>query len=208
MRFITRYGSALLVGAACTLGACAKKDATTDSAAVATATPTPDSGAAATTPASGAGAGMSAANIMSMIGLSNAGEIGAGKLASDKATDADVKAFAKMMVTDHQAMQKGGDSLATAKGIAPAPPPQAAQKQQMSDQMMQTLNSSAKGAAFDKAYIDGQIQGHQQVLSELQGFSSTAPDPDLKAMIDGAIPKVQAHLDRAQQIQAKLGGKS
>ncbi|MBV9879435.1 MAG: DUF4142 domain-containing protein [Gemmatirosa sp.] len=210
MRFSTRFGTALLVGATCTLGACKKGDTAADS--VATAMTTTDSAAGTTAAANDsalgaapAGASMSAANIMSMIGLSNAAEIAAGKTAQDKATDADVKAFAKQMVADHQAMQKSGDSLATAKGVAPQPPPQADQKRQSGDQMLQTLGSTPKGADFDKAYVDGQVQAHQQVLNELQGYSSTAPDPDLKAMIDRAIPQVQQHLDKAQQLQQKLG---
>jgi putative membrane protein len=211
MQGFKRYGSVLALGAVCALGACGKADNAADSAAAPATATTPDSGAAMTaTPADSAGApatgAMSSANVASLIGLTNAGEIGAAKVAQDKATNADVKAFAKQMIAEHQAMQKSLDSLTAAINVTPQPPAAADQKKQASDQMLATLESTAKGAAFDKAYIDGQVQAHQQALNDLQGFSANAPDPQLKSLIDAAIPKVQAHLDKAQQLQSKLGG--
>jgi len=216
MQAFKRYGSVVALGAACALGACGKSDKAADTATAAPATAmTPDSSAGTTatpadsaalagTPATGTGA-MSAANIASSIGLSNGLEIQAGKVAQEKATNADVKSFAKQMITDHQAMQKSLDSLTTAMNVTPQPQGTDTKKQS-GDQMIATLNSTAKGAAFDKAYISGQVQAHQQTLNELQGFSANAPDPQLKTLIDAAIPKVQAHLDKAQQLQSKLGG--
>lgn len=212
MQGISRFGSALLVGAAVALGACSKGDAGADSVATQPGTATADSAAGMTAAhdsaamgMNGASGNMSAANIASMIGLSNGSEIAQGKLAQDKATNGDVKAFAKMMVSDHEAMQKSLDSLATAKNVTPQPPAQADQFRQMDTQTMATLNSAAKGSAFDKAYMDAQVAAHQKTLNDLQSFSGSAPDPDLKALIDQAIPKVQAHLDRAQQLQSKVG---
>lgn len=199
MRDMKRYGSVALMGVALAVGACSKSDHATDSTAAVAAATMPDSMAGANVSGS-----MSAANVASLVGLTNASEIGAAKIAQDKATNADVKAFAKQMIAEHQAMQHGLDSLTQAKNLTPTPPPAAAQKQQMADQMTATLNSTPKGAAFDKAYMDGQVQAHQQALNDLHGFSANAPDADLKTLIDGAIPKVQQHLDKAQQLQSKL----
>ena len=76
---------------------------------------------------------------------------------------------------------------------------------QADSQTLATLGSAAKGAAFDKAYMDAQVAAHQKALNDLQSFSGSAPDPDLKALIDKAIPKVKEHLDKAQQLQSKVG---
>ena len=201
----SRFTPALIAGAL-TLAACGGGNGGADSAA-AVATTDSAAGTTAAPPASAAPsatAALAPANIAALVGLTNASEIGAGQLAQDKGTNADVKAYAKMMVTEHQAMQKQLDSLAQAKTITPEPPPQAEQLRQQDSQTMATLNSTAKGAAFDKAYIDAQVQAHQKALNDLQSFAGTS-DADLKALIDQAIPKVQAHLDRAQQIQSKLG---
>jgi putative membrane protein len=212
MQKLTRYYSTVALGAALALaGACSKNQdtastdsASADSAAAATntaATPA-DSTAMAAPGAPGAPGAMTAPNALAMIGLSNAAEIGTSQVAQEKATRADVRDFAKMMVTDHQAMQKEADELATKANLTPTPPPQADQKRAAGDQMVQQLNSTAKGAEFDKAYVDGQVQAHQQTLTELQSMQSTVDNADVRALIEKAIPKVQDHLARAQKLQS------
>jgi putative membrane protein len=152
-----------------------------------------------------AGGAMSEANIMSMIGLSNAGEIQTSTIAQDKATNAQVKTFARDMIREHTAMQKQADSLAGAGNMQPQSPPQGDQKQQMVNQASQQLQSTAKGAEFDRAYMTAQVQMHQQTLTELQSYQGMVQNPGLRAMIEKAIPAVQQHLQRAQTIQGQLG---
>lgn len=204
----SRFHFALAFGAAMALSACGGSEGTNDTAAIgdsaATAmTPTADSaaGAMGATPPAGA---MSAPNIMAMIGLSNAGEIATSQIAVDKATNAQVRQFARDMVTEHQAMQGEADQLAARLNVQVEQPPAAEQKKQMSEQMVQQLNTTAKGAAFDKAYIDGQVQAHQQTLTELQSFQTSTDNAELRGLIEKAIPKVQAHLQQAQQLQSSL----
>ena len=64
----------------------------------------------------------------------------------------------------------------------------------------------AKGAAFDKAYIDHEVTYHQAVIQTAQTAAGAAQNADLKALIQKAAPNLQAHLEHAQKIQAKLGG--
>jgi putative membrane protein len=210
MQRLTRYGSTVALGAALALaGACNKNQdtASTDSARVdsaAAATNTagaPSADSAATTAPGGA---MTAPNALAMIGLSNGAEVQASQIAEEKATNKDVHAFAHMMVADHQAMQKEADELATKANLTPQPPAQADQKRAAADQMVQQLNSTAKGAEFDRAYVDGQVSAHQQTLAELQQLQTSVDNADVKALIEKAIPKVQAHLDQAQKLQAGL----
>jgi putative membrane protein len=212
MQRIIRYGSTLALGTALVLaGACKKADhATTDSAGG-----TVDSAAAATAPVaptdsapvgapSGAPTMVPAPNALSLIGLTNGGEIAASKIAREKATGADVRAFAKQMVADHEAMQQEADDVASKDNITPQPPAQADQKRAASDQLIQQLNSTAKGTGFDRAYVDAQVQAHQQALADLQQLQTSVDNADVKALIEKAIPKVQDHLARAQQLQSTL----
>jgi putative membrane protein len=149
---------------------------------------------------------MSEPNVMSLVGMSNATEIQTSDIAQTKATNAQVKAFARDMIREHQAMQKQADQLATRLNVTPQPPAQAQQKQQMLDQMVQQLNSTAKGAEFDRAYMDGQVQAHQQTLTELQGLQNSVQNAELRTLIQQAIPKVEQHLQRAQTLQSNVGG--
>ena len=184
------------LGACLALAACGKKDADVDTTAA--ATPRTDTGAVATTPAN---APMTDANIVAAIGMANAEEIGDGSLADSLATNANVKAFARDMVKDHRAMQGDADKLA---GLTPTPPPNADAERQRAAGEMAALRGAAKGAAFDKAYIDQQVANHQAVLDKLRQFETQAQDSSLKALIRSAVPKVEQHLQRAKDVQGKL----
>jgi putative membrane protein len=70
--------------------------------------------------------------------------------------------------------------------------------------MHDSLTAMAKGAAWDKAYIDNEVAVHQAVLSLLQSAQGAAQDTSLKALITKATPAVQGHLTKAQDIQGKL----
>jgi putative membrane protein len=161
--------------------------------------------AAVSTPAGDPG--LTDPNILAMIGAANAAEIAAGEAASQKATNADVKAFAQMMVTDHRAMQGQADSLATALSLTPAPPqPAGDSAQQATRAASDSLAAAARGAAFDQMYMDQQVAAHRKTLDDLNRFASLTQNAQLQHLIHGAIPKVQQHFDRATQIRSSLGG--
>lgn len=215
MRFTTRYGTALLLGA--TLAACGgnKDNATTDQAGgePAAATTTGDSAGALGAPGAAPGAagdmtaltGMSAGDQLAVINASNATEIVTSRAAQPKLTNADARSFANDMIREHTAMQGQADQLAKAANITPGSPELAEQKTTMGNQMAEQLNTAAQGAALDRQYIDGQVTAHQQTLEQLQALQN-ASDSTVKAVATQALPKVQAHLERARRIQQGLGG--
>jgi putative membrane protein len=113
-----------------------------------------------------------------------------------------VKAYARQMVTAHTALDKKGVKItgdSTASTAAMRDSVVNANKA-MADQLQ-----SASGTAFDRAYIDGQVTGHQNTLNFLQQAQNQAQNADLKQMIATAIPDVQKHLDRARELQSKVG---
>jgi len=160
-------------------------------------------GAMANGAGSASNAALTDADIISVIHAVNQGEVDAGKLASTKASNGDVKSFAREMVKDHQALDSKGSKLASgASGTA---------QNKLSDSVTSAnqavssqLQSAGSGAAFDKAYIDAQVTGHQNALAFLQQAENSAQNADLKKMITGAIPDVQKHLDRAKALQSKV----
>lgn len=190
----------LAVAAVCLLAACSGSDTQSEDAVSAGA----DSLAAGSDLARD---DMTDANIMSMIATANAAEVAAGELASTKARNADVKAFARQMVTEHQAMQKEADQLATSAGITPQAPANGDSAQRASAASLDSLKTMT-GADFDRAYMAGQVRDHQATLANLQRFQGAAQNADLRTMIGNTIPKVQAHLDKATQVHSQLGGGS
>jgi putative membrane protein len=210
MRNFQRYGAVIAMGSALMLGACGGNDAaTTDSAAPGTVSAGDSAGMMAGDSMAGmnhsAGGALSEPNIVAMIGLSNAAEIQTSTIAQDKATNAEVKAFARDMIREHKAMQAQADSLTAKNNMQPQAPAQGDQKQQMVNTATQQLQSTAKGAEFDRAYMTAQVQMHQQTLTELQSYQGMVQNAELRAMIEKAIPAVQQHLQRAQTIQGQLG---
>lgn len=127
-------------------------------------------------------------------------EIEAGKMAQQRAKNADVKAFGQMMVADHTAMSNEMKPLIQAAG------------QQIPDKLderRQGLLDNLKAASdadFDKTYIDQQVAAHKEALTLMQGYADHGDNAQLKAAAAKAAPKIQQHLDRAQQLQSQLGG--
>jgi putative membrane protein len=227
MRNIHRYGSALVLGASLVLGACggggenaSTVGATSTGEAAGNVAAGGESAAAAVgNAASGAAsaaagamnmntadlAGMGAADQMAILGASNGVEILTSEAAMDKLTNAQAKQYARDMISEHRAMQGKADQMAKKANVTTGSPELATQKTRMANEMSVALKNGTKGAALDRQYIDGQVQAHQQTLTELQAMQN-ASDANVKQLVTAAIPKVQAHLERAQKIQQSLGG--
>ncbi len=201
------YRAFLPLVAGALLVACGGKNdsaGTADTAAMhndtmATAPATPDTTASMAAPAP-----MTDANIMAKLAESDSMEIEEGKVARDKAKSADVKAYAKMMIDDHTNMKKEGSELAKRLNITPVPPANDASGSAMAAAMESMKNADA--AAFDRMYIDHAVMDHQKVLDDLAAMESQAQNDAIKALIQRARPTVQKHLDRAKEIQGKMGG--
>jgi putative membrane protein len=196
-----RLNQAIAVAGACALvAACSKGDSKADSAAIA------DSAAKATAAASAppAPAPLTDANIVAILDNANATDSAAGKVASEKGTSSDVKDFGKMMMRDHHSLRKSGQDLAKKLNLTPAMPD--GDSSAMAGQHWQdSLTATAKGAAWDKAYVDHEVSYHQSLLQTATAALGAAKDTSLKAFITKAAPSVQAHLDKAKSIQTKLG---
>jgi putative membrane protein len=190
-----------LLGVCVAIAACAKKDNKADSAAAADSAA--KAAAASAPPPAPAPAPLTDANIFALLDEINMADSANGNIAASMGTAADVKTFAHEMERDHHMMRKSGQDLAKKLNITPAAPagdtlPAFATK------MQGNLKGQAKGAAFDKAYIDQEVAVHQFVLSALQSFQTAAQDTSLKAAVTKSTPTIQNHLDKAQKIQTKL----
>ncbi len=160
-------------------------------------------GEVAPTSSHGTMSAISDANILAELSEANQAEIAAGQMALQRARSSEVKSFARRMISDHTKMLNAGKSLADSLSITPAPPSPDSLPQK-ADQETQTL-SATTGAPFDKVYMDAQVADHRMVLSLLKQLEGAAQNPRLKALIAGAEPTVQSHLDRAQVLDGKVG---
>ena len=72
-------------------------------------------------------------------------------------TNADVKKFAELMVTDHTGVNKPASELATKLKVAPEDNPTSKSLKAGGDKNIANLKT-LKGVAFDKAYIDYEVE--------------------------------------------------
>jgi putative membrane protein len=196
----SRMGIVLVAGIALALGACSKKEAGyTDTGIAGTSSDTGmiDTGTAA------APAALTDPEIVYLLDNANMLDSAAGAIAATKGTSADVRDFARRMMRDHHQLRQQGQDLAKKLGVTPTPPANDSSKAQM-DRTLMLLNGAAKGRDFDKAYIDNEVAAHKAVLDMATAAGNAAQNAELKNLIQKAAPVIQAHLDNAQSIQAKM----
>lgn len=140
--------------------------------------------------------------IIAFATVANRGEIAEGKLAETKATNPKVKAFGRLMVTDHTAMLNEGRSFAKKNNItADSTKDDVTDLEKSSIDEMKDLQTKPKGADWDKDFIDKEIDGHKAVLDKLQQAQNSTNDPKVKELLTKATAKVQDHLTKAQAIK-------
>jgi putative membrane protein len=147
---------------------------------------------------------LSDANIVALLDEANMADSASGAYAVTKATSPDVKAFAKLMMGEHHALRAQGQQLAKRLGVTPELPANDPLKPAAESEMA-ALKGAAKGAAFDRTYIEQEIGIHKAVLDLAGKAHDAAQNEELKKLIEQAGPVIQKHLDHAEQIQKKLG---
>ena len=125
-------------------------------------------------------------------------EVSLGKLASERSSNNKVKHFGKMMVKDHTDANHELQKIASEKNITLPDSLSKSSKEECDDL------KKKKGKAFDKAYIDMMVDGHQKVLSEFEDLEKHGTDSQLKAFVTKTIPVIQDHLDSAKAIKESI----
>jgi putative membrane protein len=146
------------------------------------------------------------AQIAQIVVTANQVDIDAGKLAESKGSSADVKAFAKQMVTDHTGVNKQATALVKKLKVKPQPSDTSKSLAQGGKDNLAKLKGLKKGPQFDKAYIDHEVDYHQAVIDALdKTLIPSAQNAELKDLLVKVRPAFVAHLDHAKMIQSKLG---
>jgi putative membrane protein len=142
-------------------------------------------------------------------------EVKLGQLAAERASNAEVKKFAQRMVADHS---KAGDELkpVASRLNVKMPVEMDDEHQDLHDRL-----SKMKGAEFDREYMNAMVDGHEDVLDQLErkandkvgsrGVGTAGNDADdaaVTAWASKTLPTVRQHLEQAKQIQQKLDNRS
>jgi putative membrane protein len=126
-------------------------------------------------------------------------EVEAGTLAQSKSNSQQVKDFGAMMVKDHTAANDKLKALAATKDVSL--PTTSSVGQMASKAKLEVLT----GDTFDKSYIKGQIQAHQDTVALFRKEIASGQDPDAQAFAKATLPTVRSHLKAINGIAAAAG---
>lgn len=150
------------------------------------------------------GQGVNDAQIASIVVTANQVDIDAGNLAESRSTTDEVKAFARLMVTDHTAVNKSATDLAGKLKVTPQDNPTSESLKSDGDKNLARLRTLT-GTAFDKAYVDHEVTYHQQVIDALdKTLIPGAANAELKALLIKVRPAFVAHLEHAKRLQSSM----
>jgi putative membrane protein len=127
-------------------------------------------------------------------------EIQSSQLALQMSQSASVRNFANMMINDHTRLSQVMGAAAASARLHPPEPVMLPAQQSAFDQ----LRATAAGYAFDTAYRQAQISGHQEALTLFQNYAASGDVPAIRAAASSAIPTIQSHLALAQGLQIAM----
>ena len=122
-------------------------------------------------------------------------EIAVSQMVAKQSTNADVKALANKIVSDHQALDKKVKAAAGSKVTPPA-----------ADTTMTSALEGKTGSDLDRAYVDMMVTDHQTDIPKFENASQNASTDEAKKLATDALPKLRDHLKTAQDVQQKLSG--
>jgi putative membrane protein len=145
------------------------------------------------------------AELTGFINAFNDAEVEIGQLATSKATDPEVKAFASQIVRDHRALKADINRTAQQLNLTPTVPEDDEDLAKDHQAGMRDLRAKAKGAEFDEAFLEHEIRMHRKVLDEVRDAIGRSQSVDMRTLLEKARDGIQGHLTRAEELEKKFG---
>ena len=187
------------IAAVLVLAGCGGESGNAEAAAPENATAVPQE-AAAPAPA------VSDPQIAEIVLAANDVDVAAGELARERGADARVREFGSRMVEDHTAVNQAAAELAGRLGVTPEATP-TSQSLRDGGESSRSRLSGLSGADFDRAYMEGEVNYHQQVLDAIdQTLIPSAQNAELRTLLERTRPAIEAHLQHARDLQSALAG--
>jgi putative membrane protein len=142
-------------------------------------------------------------NFVAQANLGAPFQVDSGRLAEKKATTAPLRDYAHLMVVTHIPVIDDLNAILQHQG-ATAPPNTLLHAAY--DTMIASLKAE-HGAAFDRDYVNGQVDYQKGNAALFQNEIQNGTDPDLTEFARRTLPKIEDHLQRALRLakNSKLG---
>ena len=135
-------------------------------------------------------------NFVAQANLGAPFQIDSGRIAERKATSADIRDYAHLMVVTHIPVVDDLNAILRQKRVAP--PPDTLLRGAY-NAMNASLNADT-GAALDRDYVEGQVEYQKGNDALFRYEIRYGTDPDLKRFAERTLPKIDDHLQRALKL--------
>lgn len=140
--------------------------------------------------------------MLSQLHVVNRAEIGASRLAAERARSPDVKAMARTLAADHAKNQDRLEALAAEIQVDLVPAAGGAAVPEAADSA--TL-SRLEGAEFDRQFLRQQIEAHRSNLDAIENQMLPAvQDEQVRRFLEETLAAMQGHLDSLEAIQGRV----
>ena len=134
------------------------------------------------------------AMILAQIHEADLKEIAVGRIAEEKASTDEVRAYADQLVKDHTNADQLVVAMAQKTGA------------RLHESKREKAVDRASGAGFDRGFLKETSSDHERLIRELEQEREDASDDDIEALIDKIMPILQQHHDLAQILMKKGAG--
>jgi putative membrane protein len=145
-------------------------------------------------------------NFVAQANLGAPFQIASGRIAEEKATNANIRDYAHRMVVSHKPVVDALDAILQRERVT-APPNTLLQGAY--DAMIASLKAD-RAATFDRDYVQGQLDYQKGNAALFRYEIHNGIDPDLKEFAQHTLPKIEDHLQRALKLakSAEIAGGS
>jgi putative membrane protein len=142
-------------------------------------------------------------NILARLAQDDRMELQVARIAIGKASSAELRAFARQLADNHSAAENDARTLGQRLKIPEKPAADDTTKAHQQNVATQ-LNALPKGMTFDTTYVRHLVDSHSAMLTEATAMEGKATHPEVKKLVQGAIPELERHLARARAIGKAL----
>jgi putative membrane protein len=135
-------------------------------------------------------------NFVAQANLGAPFQIASGRIAEEKATNANIRDYAHLMVVSHKPVVDALDAILQRERVT-APPNTLLQGAY--DAMIASLKAD-RAATFDRDYVEGQLDYQKGNAALFRYEIQNGIDPDLKEFAQHTLPKIEDHLQRAMKL--------
>lgn len=132
---------------------------------------------------------------LQIAGESDVYEVTSSMIAMERARNAQVRSFARMLIDHHTLTTNATLTAAKAAGLVPPPAVLGQGTRAQIDQLY-----AATPATFDQLFLTQQVSAHEQALAVQRSYATQGDKAPLRTAAQSAVPIINQHLEYARRL--------